>query len=128
MLPLELFGEFVCTMNRNSKSAKIVRQRQCMIAVSRRHEIRQAMVELSCRLLYLLAQEIEGGELLRAIIVGIKIQVVANCVCSPKSVNTTRDQEIVCDDRIKKFLRLIEKLARLFANHGVFKNPGITPA
>src|SRR5439155_24664471 len=78
MLPLELFGEFVCTMNRNSKSAKIVRQRQCMIAVSRRHEIRQAMVELSCRLLYLLAQEIEGVELLRAIIVGIKIQVVAN--------------------------------------------------
>src|SRR5207244_12443838 len=61
MLPLELFGEFVCTMNRNSKSAKIVRQRQCMIAVSRRYEIRQAMVELSCRLLYLLSHEIESG-------------------------------------------------------------------
>jgi len=43
-------------------------------------------------------------------------------------VNTTRDQEIFCDDRIEKFLRIIEKLARLFAKLGVFKNPGITPA
>src|SRR5437016_1458212 len=34
MLPLELFGEFVCTMNCNSKSAKIVWQRRCIIAVS----------------------------------------------------------------------------------------------
>ncbi len=36
------------------------------------------MVKLCRRLLHLLTQEIEGRELLRAIIVGINIHVIAN--------------------------------------------------
>src|SRR6266576_2553611 len=64
MMPLEPFGEFVRTMNCNRQSTKIVPQRRCMITIDRRYEIRQAMVKLSRRLLHLLAQEIEGGELL----------------------------------------------------------------
>src|SRR4029077_2876229 len=99
-----------------------------MIRVGWRYEIRQAMVKLSRWLLHLLAQEIERRKLLCALIVSIKVNIIANGVYPPKRVNTARDQQIFCDDSIEKFLRIVEKFARLFAKLWVFKNRRITAA
>src|SRR5438105_11381475 len=86
------------------------------------------MVKLSRWLLHLLSQKIERRNLLCPIIVSIKIHIIASCVCSPKSVNTARDEQIFCDDPVKKVLRVIEKFPGVFANLRIFKNCGITPA
>src|SRR5205814_10456626 len=76
--------------------------------------------------LHLMAPKIERRELFRSRFVRIKIGIVAHGVCRPKSVNSSRRERIFCDDRVEKFLRVIKKLARLFANYRIIEDRRIT--
>src|SRR6476646_1807021 len=74
------------------------------------------MIELSCRLLHLLTQKIKRGDFFSAGVISVNMNVVADGVCGPKSVNAARDQEIFRCNALEEFLRIIEKFARLFAH------------
>src|SRR5438270_13295677 len=91
-----------------------------------RDVIRQAMVCLPGGFLHLLAQKIKRRKLFRSRFVRIKIDIVAHGVCRPKSVNSSRRERIFCDDRVEKFLGVIKKLARLFANYRIIEDRRIT--
>ena len=54
------------------------------------------------------------------------MNVVADGVCGPKSVNAARDQEIFRCNALKEFLRIIEKFARLFAHLWVVEDRRVT--
>ena len=84
------------------------------------------MIELPGRLLHLLTQKIKGGDFFSAGVISVNMNVVADCVCGPKSVNAARDQKIFRCNAPKEFLRVIEKFARLFADLWVVKNRRVT--
>jgi hypothetical protein len=56
------------------------------------------------------------------------MNIVANRVCRPKSMNAARNQQILRNNLIEKFLRIVEKFARLLANLGIVENRRITTA
>src|SRR6185503_19091572 len=91
-----------------------------------RDVIRETMIKLSSRLLHLLTQKIKGGDFFSAAVVSINMNVIADCVCGPESVNTARDQEIFRRNARKEFLRIGEKFARLVADLWVIENSRIT--
>src|SRR4029077_2799205 len=84
------------------------------------------MIELSRRLLHLLTQKIKGGDFFSAAVVSVNMNVIADCVCGPQSVNAARDQEIFRCNALKEFLRVIEKFARFFAHLWVVEDRRIT--
>src|SRR4029077_11039410 len=93
-----------------------------------RDVISQAMIELPCRLLHLLPQKIEHREFLPSRFIAIKIEIVSDGVCRPKGVNTLRGERILHGDLIEKLLRVIEKFARLFADHWIIQYRRVTAA
>src|SRR3954471_16306735 len=93
-----------------------------------RDVIRKTMVELTGRLLHLLTQKIKGGDFFSAVLVSVNINVIADGICGPKTINAARCQEIFRCNAVKEFLRIIEKLARLFADLWVIENRRITAA
>src|SRR5438046_3947945 len=80
------------------------------------------MIELSGWLLHLLTQKIKRGDFFRANVIGVDMNVVADGVCGPKSVNAARDEQIFRYDSLKQLLRIIEKFARFFADLWVVQN------
>src|SRR5262245_66665066 len=86
------------------------------------------MIELSAWFLHLLAQKIKRGDFFCARLIGVNFDIVANRVCGPKSVNTARNQEILCCNALEEFLRIIKKFARLFADLLVVEDRWVTPA
>src|SRR4030095_15417706 len=86
------------------------------------------MIELSCRLLHLLTQKIKRGDFFSAGVVNVNMNVVADRVGGPKSINAARNQEILCCNVLEEFLRIIEKFARLFSDLWVVENRRVTPA
>src|SRR3954468_10062506 len=91
-----------------------------------RDVIRKTMVELTGRLLHLLTQKIKGGDFFSAVLVSVNINVVADGICRPKSVNAARCQEIFRCNALKKFLRISEQSARLSADLWVIENRRVT--
>src|SRR6266480_4291758 len=91
--------------------------RRCLTAIHRCNVIRKTMIELSRRFLHLLTQKIKRGDFFNANVISVDMNVVADGVCGPKSVNAVRDQEI---------FRIIEKFASLFAHLWVIENRRIT--
>src|SRR5215217_307222 len=85
-------------------------------ATLRRNVIRKTMIELSRRLLHLLTQKIKRGDFFSAGVISVNMNVIADRVCWPKSVNAARDEKIFRCNALKEFLRIIEKFARFFAN------------
>src|SRR5438045_4215145 len=86
------------------------------------------MIELSRWFLDLLTQKIKRGELFSARLVSVNFNVVPDGVCWPESVNPAWDQEIFRYDVLQKFLRIVEKFARLFADLRVIENRRVTAA
>ena len=84
------------------------------------------MIELSRRLLHLLTQKIKRGDFFSPGVISVDMNVVADGVCGPKSVNAARDQEIFRCNALEEFLRIIEKFARLFAHLWVVENRRVT--
>src|SRR6266550_5160108 len=100
--------------------------RRCLTAIHRCNVIRKTMIELSRRFLHLLTQKIKRGDFFSANVISVDMNVVADGVCGPKSVNAVRDQEIFRCNAPKEFLRIIEKFASLFAHLWVIENRRIT--
>ena len=90
VLAFEFFGELICAVDGDRKSAEIVLYRRSMTAITRRNVISQTVVELSRRFLYLLTQEIKRGDLFRSRVISVKIHIIARRVCWPKSMNASR--------------------------------------
>src|SRR4029077_4625284 len=86
------------------------------------------MIRLPRGFLHLLTQKIKRGDFFGALFIGVKLNIIANRICWPKSMNAARDQQVLRDDVIKKCLRIIEQFARLFANLGIVENRRITAA
>src|SRR5436190_5685239 len=84
------------------------------------------MVELCRRLLHLLTQKIKRGDLFSASLISVNMNVVADGVCGPKSVNAARDQEIFRCNALEEFLRISEKFARLFSHLWVVEDRWVT--
>src|SRR6476646_5713945 len=84
------------------------------------------MIELSCRLLHLLTQKIKRGDFFSAGAISVNMNVVADGVCGPKSVNAARDQEIFRCNALEEFLRIIEKFARLLTHLWVVEDRRVT--
>src|ERR1041384_1838184 len=112
---LELFREFVRAVNRNGEPAN-------EIVIARRNEIGETTIELAGRLLHLLPQETKTRVRMR------KIDIVADCASVPESEDAARDERFLCDDLLQNFLRIIEKLARLFSNRRIVKDRRISAA
>src|SRR5258705_1350240 len=91
-----------------------------------RDVIREAMIELPCRLLHLLTQKIKGGDFFGAGVISVNMDVVADGVCGPKSVNAARDQEIFRCNALEEFLRISEELARFFSHLWVVEDRRVT--
>ena len=96
------------------------------VAAHRRNVIRETMIELSGRLLHLLTQKIKRGDFFSAGVISVNMNVVADGVCGPKSVNAARDQEIFRCNALEEFLRIIEKFARFFAHLWVVEDRRVT--
>src|SRR6266487_1436973 len=79
------------------------------------------MIELPRGLLHLLPQKIECGESLSSRFISVKIDIVTDGVCWPKSMDAARRQQFLCGDLFEKFLRIVEKFAGLFADHRIIK-------
>src|SRR4029078_597115 len=92
----------------------------------RRDVIRKTMIELTGRLLHLLTQKIKGGDFFSAVLVSVNINVVANGICGPKSINAARYQKIFRCNALKEFLRISEKFARLFTDLCVIEKRRVT--
>src|SRR5678816_881454 len=88
--------------------------------------IGETMIELCRRLLHLLTQKIKRGDFFSASIISVNMNVVADGVCGPKSVNAARDQKIFRCNALEEFLRITEKFASLFAHLWVIENRRIT--
>src|SRR5438067_3090620 len=86
------------------------------------------MIELPRWLVHLLPQKIECGEFLSSCFISVKIDIVTNGVCRPKNVDPASAQQVLRCDLIEKFLRVIKKFARLFANHRILKYRRVTAA
>src|SRR5947207_10771550 len=86
------------------------------------------MIELCRRLLHLLTQKIKRGDFFSAGVVSVNMNVVADGVCGPKSVNAARDEEIFRCNALEEFLCIIKKFARFFAHLWVVKDRRVTPA
>src|SRR5882724_1884232 len=84
------------------------------------------MIELSRRFLHLLTQKIKCGDFFSANVISVDMNVVADGVCGPKSINAARGQEIFRCNALEEFLRIIEKFASLFAHLWVIENRWIT--
>src|SRR4029434_6404203 len=84
------------------------------------------MIKLCGRLLHLLTQKIKRGDLFSPGVISVDMNVVADGVCGPKSINAARDQEIFRCNAPEKFLRIIEKFASLFAHLWVIENRRVT--
>src|SRR5207245_10559220 len=80
------------------------------------------------RLWHLLAQEVEGRELFRALLIAIKVNVIADRIGRPKSVNASCRERVFGDDLIEQLLGIIEKFLRLFSNRGIVKDCWIPTA
>src|ERR1051325_7397929 len=115
MSSLEFFRDFVCAVNRNGEPAN-------EIGTARRNEICETMIELPGRLLHLLPQETKTRVRIR------KIDIVAGCASGPESEDAARDERFLCDDLLQNFLRIIEKLARLFSNRRIVEDRRISAA
>src|SRR4051812_16215610 len=100
--------------------------RPVLTAVRRRDVIRETMIELCRRLLHLLTQEIKRGDFFSAGVISVDMDVVADGVRGPQSVNAARDQEIFRCNALEEFLRIIEKLTRLFAHLWVIEDRRVT--
>src|SRR5207249_6683829 len=81
-----------------------------------------------CRLLHLLPQKIKRREFLPSRFIDIKIDIVSDRVCRPKSINPARGQRILHGDLIEKLLRVIKKFACLFADHRIIQYRRVTAA
>src|SRR6266704_5493242 len=86
------------------------------------------MTKLAGRFLHLLPQKIKRGEFFRALVLNVEIDIIANRVRWPKSVNAASGQQILRGDLIDKFSRVIKKLTCLFANHRIVQDCRITAA
>jgi hypothetical protein len=92
----------------------------------RRDVIGEAVIKLSSRFLHLLTQKIKRGDFFGAGVIRVDINVIADGVSGPESVNATRNQEIFRCNAFEKFLCLVEKFARLFADLRVVENRRIS--
>src|SRR5262245_28732792 len=95
-------------------------------ATLRRDVISETMIELSGRFLHLLTQKIKRGDFFTANVVSMHMNIVADSVCWPKSVNDPRNQESFRCDAPKEFLSIIEKFTRLFADLCIVENRWVT--
>src|SRR5204863_7231092 len=86
------------------------------------------MIELARGLLHLLPQKIEYREFLSSRLIDVKIDIVTDGVCRPKSMDAARSQQIPGDDLFEEFLRVVEKFARLFTDHRIIKYRRVTAA
>src|SRR5437879_3019690 len=86
------------------------------------------MIPLSRRFYHLLAQEIKRGQLFLMAVAGVELNIVADGIRRPKSVNAAGNQQIFPNDLIKQLLRVVKQFTRLFTYGGVFKDCRVTPA
>src|SRR5438552_17959386 len=86
------------------------------------------MIELPRRLVHLLPQKIECGEFLSSCFISVKIDIVTNGVCRPKSMDAARREQIPCGGLFEEFLLVVEKFARLFADYRILKYRRVTAA
>src|SRR4029077_18845106 len=91
-----------------------------------RDVIRETMIELCRRLLHLLTQKIKSGDFFSPGVISVDMNIVADGICGPKSVNAARDQEIFRCNALEEFLRIIEQLARFFAHLWVVEDRRVT--
>src|SRR5690625_535687 len=68
----------------------------------------------------------ESCDDLRTLLVGIKLNIVADTVCRPKTDHAVGGEKFFPDNLIEQFLCVVEKFACLFSEFFVFKNPRIT--
>ena len=80
------------------------------------------------RLVHLLPQKIECGEFLSSCFISVKIDIVTNGVCRPKSMDAARREQIPCGGLFEEFLPVVEKFARLFADYRILKYRRVTAA
>src|SRR5947209_5839980 len=119
-------------MNRDGKPSQIVGKGLMVVGGwlrdLRRDKIGEAMICLPRRLWHLLPQEVEGREFFRALLIAIKVNVIADRIGRPKSVNASCRERVFGDDLIEQLLGIIEKFLRLFSNRGIVKDCWIPTA
>src|SRR5215475_11615231 len=135
VLALELLGELIGAMNGDCKSTEVIRERTLPACIGRhlaglvrRNVIGQAMIELVRSLLHLLTQKIKRGYFFSVSVISVKVNVVADGVCRPKSIDPARNQEILCYNPFKELLRIVEKCTRFFSDLWIIENGRVTTA
>src|SRR5206468_12946050 len=87
-------------------------------------EVGKAVVGLAGPFVHLLAQEMEGGQDLAAVFVGVKLDIVADWVGGEEPIDRASEEEVFADDFIQQLLRVLEE----FLGFRSFQNRRIAPA
>src|SRR4051794_25733200 len=118
----ELRGQFVRTeASGDGESAEIIER-------NRRDVISEAVVELVGGLLHLLAKEMKGRQRFGPRFVRINFDVVADSFRRPDCKNAASRKKFLFANALQQFLRVIEKLARLFSDNRIVENGRIAAA
>src|SRR5260370_20404734 len=86
------------------------------------------MIELTLRFWHMLSKKIKRRNLFTVEVISIDMDIVADGVCGPESVNPAWDQKIFRYDSLKQLICIVEKFARLFADLRVIENRRVTAA
>ena len=116
---LELAGQlFHADARRDGEKAQVVGQ----AGLLGRDVVGQRFVGVVPRLLALLAQRVDAGQDVRAALIRIEFNVVADSVSWEKAVDAVRPQRLVGHKLCQKRLGLLKELARAFADGRVLQN------
>ena len=121
---LEAVGDDVLADPRGDhEGADVIRYAACC----GRDEIRQRRVEAALALFQLLAQRVEGGDLLRAAVVGIDGDVIADSIGRPEADRRLRLEPVFLDDEVEHLAGVGIERARHLADLLVVENRRKTP-
>src|SRR5215831_830622 len=90
--------------------------------LARRDEVGQRLIVLARAFFALLAQRVEDSQNARTILVGVDLDVVADRVGRPETVNGVRPQFPAADDAFEQRSRVLIKFARLRARGRIVEN------
>src|SRR3981081_4019871 len=100
MIAFELFRQFISAMARShGERSNVVGSPGTL----RRNKIRKGMVKLTQWFIHLLTQHVKFRQYLRARFIGVELDIVADAIRGPESVNAFRNKEPSIDDVLKKF-------------------------
>ena len=121
---LEAVGDdILADPRRDHEGADVIRH----AGGGRRDEIGQRRVEAAFAFFQLLAQRVEGRDLLASGVVGVDHDIVALRIGRPEPDRRLRGEPFLLDDAVEHRPRIVIERARDLADFGVVENGGKTP-